>query len=314
MGIAVIGPVFVDLKGYPLSVYIPGGRNMGRVETVHGGVSRNVAEDLGNLGLRPVFVSLVDEDGSGTDVFVRLAKHGVDTRYIRQVNDGMGLWLAVFDDAGNVAASISKRPDFLPVLKTMEKHGDEIFRECDSVALEIDTDPSIVEMVLSFAEKYQKDVYAVVSNMSIALERKAYMKRVRCIVCNLEEAGLLFCDDYSLLEPEELKKILRKKREEAGIPGLIVTMGPAGAVYSDQEYGEGSCSAGDVRVVDTTGAGDSFFAGVCAGLTYGKTLQEACEIGARLADSVITTVENVCPRMRPEAFGLPAPPDTQKEQ
>ena len=32
MGIVVIGAVFVDIKGYPLSTYIPGGRNSGRVE------------------------------------------------------------------------------------------------------------------------------------------------------------------------------------------------------------------------------------------------------------------------------------------
>ena len=41
MGIVVIGAVFVDIKGYPLSTYIPGGRNAGRVEQVHGGVCRN---------------------------------------------------------------------------------------------------------------------------------------------------------------------------------------------------------------------------------------------------------------------------------
>ena len=42
-----------------------------------------------------------------------------------------------------------------------------------------------------------------------------------------------------------------------------------------------------VRVVDTTGAGDSFFAGVAIGLTYGRTLPESCVIGSRLAASVI---------------------------
>ena len=46
MGIVVFGAVFVDVKGYPLAPYIPGGRNVGRVLQVHGGVSRNVAEDF----------------------------------------------------------------------------------------------------------------------------------------------------------------------------------------------------------------------------------------------------------------------------
>ena len=61
MGIVVIGAVFVDIKGYPLSTYIPGGRNAGRIEQVHGGVSRNVVEDIANVELRPTFVGLVDE-------------------------------------------------------------------------------------------------------------------------------------------------------------------------------------------------------------------------------------------------------------
>ena len=65
MGIVVIGAVFVDIKGYPLSTYIPGGRNAGRMEQVHGGVSRNVAEDIANVELRPTFVSLVDDSGMG---------------------------------------------------------------------------------------------------------------------------------------------------------------------------------------------------------------------------------------------------------
>ena len=61
MSIVVMGAVFVDIKGYPLSSYIPGGRNAGRVVQVHGGVSRNIVEDIANVELRPTFVSLVDD-------------------------------------------------------------------------------------------------------------------------------------------------------------------------------------------------------------------------------------------------------------
>lgn len=57
---------------------------------------------------------------------------------------------------------------------------------------------------------------------------------------------------------------------------------------------------------DTTGAGDAFCAGVASGLTYGKTLEEAVEIGTRLAASVITSSENVCPRFLPAELGIDA--------
>ena len=52
MGITVLGAVFVDIKGFPTTAYIPGGRNVGNVVQVHGGVSRNIAEDIGNIQLR----------------------------------------------------------------------------------------------------------------------------------------------------------------------------------------------------------------------------------------------------------------------
>ena len=126
MGIVVIGAVFVDIKGYPLSTYIPGGRNAGRVEQVHGGVCRNVAEDIANVELRPTFVSLVDDTGSGQDVIDKLAKHKVNTKYIEKVPDGMGTWLAVFDNDGDVCAAISKRPDTTPLTRLLEEKGDEI--------------------------------------------------------------------------------------------------------------------------------------------------------------------------------------------
>ena len=48
-GIVVIGAVFVDIKGFPEDIYIPDGRNAGRIEDIHGGVSRNVVEDIANI-------------------------------------------------------------------------------------------------------------------------------------------------------------------------------------------------------------------------------------------------------------------------
>jgi len=59
-----------------------------------------------------------------------------------------------------------------------------------------------------------------------------------------------------------------------------------------------------VQVKDTTGAGDAFCAGVAIGITYGKTMAQAIDIGSTLAASVIISTENVCPRFLPSEFGL----------
>lgn len=304
MGIVVIGAVFVDVKGYPDGAFIPTGRNAGRIEQIHGGVGRNVAEDVANCELRPTFISLVDESGISKDVINKLNNHKVNTQYIRSTPDGMGTWLAVFGEDGDVYASISKRPDLRPIGDILDEFGDEIFRDADSVIIEIDINKSVVKRVFTLAEKYHTPVYAVVSNMSIAMERRDFLQSIDCFVCNQQEAGILFSDDYTTLGPEDMADVLAQKVTAARIPRMIVTMGDRGAVYASLEGEKGHCPARPVAVNDTTGAGDAFCAGAAIGLTYGKDLAQACQIGSLLAASVIATAENVCPRFQPAELGL----------
>ena len=304
MGIVVIGATFVDVKGYPLAQYIPGGRNVGRVVQVHGGVGRNVVEDIANVELRPTFVSVVDETGLSDDVVRNLIRHKVEIRYIARSEEGLGTWLAIFNNEGDVIASISRRPDLSAVRKVLEEQGDEIFSGADSIVVEFDIEEPILKKVLDLAQKHGKEVYTVISNMSIAMKRRDLLQRTSVLVCNEQEAGMLFTEDYSGTDPEDLKEIMVRRARLSGIPRIVVTLGERGAVYADKNGEAGVCPALRVDVVDTTGAGDAFFAGVAIGLTYGKTVGESCVIGTRLAASVITSRENVCPRFRPEEFGI----------
>lgn len=308
-GIVVIGAAFVDIKGYPYSQFIPGGRNSGHVVEVHGGVARNIVEDIANVELRPTFVTVVEKRGVSNDVVDKLEKHKCNTEYIKRADGGLGTWLAVFDNTGDVVASISKRPDLSRIEDILDDKGDEVFSAADSIAVEFDVDVPVLKKVIELAAKHGKKIYAPVSNMSIAIERRDLLQKIDCLVCNIEEAGLLFSEEYEGTEPEAMSEILYNKISQARIPAMVVTMGGSGAVYASLEGGSGYCPAPKTEVRDTTGAGDAFFAGVTIGLTYGKDLAEACEIGTRLANSVIVTDENVCPRFLPAEFGI----DVEKE-
>ena len=304
MGILVIGATFVDIKGFPFDNYLPTGRNAGKVEYVHGGVARNVVEDIANVELRPTFLSIVDDTPMGNAVIQKLNNHKVNTDYVLTRPDGMGTWLAVFDNNGDVAGSISKRPNMYPIAELLEEKGDEIFSQVPSVVLEIGLDKEIVKGTLSLAKKHKVKTFALVANMSIAAERRDLLQQFDCVICNQQEAGILFLDDYEDKTPEQMRDILAERITAANIPSMVVTMGGDGAVYANLQGEKGVCPARKVQVKDTTGAGDSFCAGVAIGMTYGKTMAEAVEIGTTLAASVITSSENVCPRFRPEEFGI----------
>ena len=304
MGILVIGATFVDIKGFPFDNYLPTGRNAGRVEYVHGGVARNVVEDIANVELRPTFLSIVDDTPMGDAVVQKLKNHKVNTDYVLTRPDGMGTWLAVFDNNGDVAGSISKRPNMYPIAELLEEKGDEIFSQVPSVVLEVGLDKEIIKGTLALAQKHNVKTFALVANMSIAAERRDLLQQFDCVICNQQEAGILFLDDYEDKTPDQMRDILAERIIAANIPSMVVTMGAEGAVYANLAGEKGTCPARKVQVKDTTGAGDSFCAGVAIGMTYGKTMAESVEIGTTLAASVITSSENVCPRFRPEEFGI----------
>ena len=304
MSIVVIGATFVDIKGFPMDNYIPTGRNVGRVEYLHGGVARNVVEDIANVELRPTFLGLVDDTPIGAAVLHKLQNHKVNTQYVQVVPEGMGTWLAVFDNNGDVAGSISKRPDLMPILTLLQEKGDEIFSQADSVVMEVDMEKDIVKTALELAEKFGCKTFGVVSNMSIAAKRRDFLQRFHCFICNRQEAGQLFLNDYTDYTPQQMEEMLRSKVTGAKIPSMVVTLGDQGAVYADMDGNSGVVPARNVLVKDTTGAGDAFCAGVVIGLTYGKNLKDSIDIGSVLAASVITSSENVCPRFLPGEFGI----------
>ena len=295
MGIVVIGAVFVDIKGFPLDAYIPTGRNAGHIKYIHGGVSRNVVEDIANIELRPTFLSIVDDSALGEDVIRKLQRHKVNTEYVQKIPEGMGTWLAVFDNDGDLAGSISQRPNLMPILDLINEKGDEIFKDCDSIVLEADIDPEIIKTVLDYSKKYNKKVFGVISNMTLAVDRRDLLQQFDCLVCN---------ENYSKKSPKDLCEIIYQKVSAGAIKSMVVTMGSKGSIYADHLGNKGICPAKKVTVRDTTGAGDAFCAGLTIGLTYRKDLSDAVEIGTKLAASVITSSENVCPRFLPRELGL----------
>lgn len=295
---AVFGSIFVDIKGFPFGKYLPTGRNVGDVKIVHGGVCRNVAENLANIGQGVSLVTMFETGAIGEDVRRRLAARGVDLKYAVTADAGMGMWLAVMNERGDLAGSISRQPDFSAMEELVERRGDEIVCGCDGVVLEIDMRASIAERVLSLAEKYARDVYVIVGNMSVILKHPEYLRRALLFILNEIEAGSLFDCALNRCDPPAVLETVRREASARGIREIVVTLGDQGAVYFDAERGESGCiPAEPTCMVDSTGAGDAFFSGTVAARLRGFPLDEAARMGAHLAALTIRSEESTCPRL-----------------
>lgn len=295
---AVIGTAFVDVKGYPKGAYDPHGRNVGDVAIVHGGVGRNVAENFSNVGMPVSFVSMLEDSAIGEEIEHHLLECGVNLdRAIRVSENGIGMWLVILDENGDLAGSISKMPDLSRLEESLSLNIDAIASESTAIILEMDLNERIAEMVVNAARKHGKPVYAIVGNMSVVLSRKDLVKQTDCFICNNIEAAKFFgvkaLVDYP---PQQMLEFLPDAATSAGIASMVVTMGAQGAVYYDGSTGDfGICPPVQAHVVDTCGAGDAFFSGTISALIKGRVLPDAAQYGAKLAAATIETDAATCP-------------------
>ncbi len=297
MKTTVFGVIFVDVKGFPFGKYNIKGRNLGNIKYCCGGVTRNIVENFANVGENVSFVTLNDNSPFAIDAISQLEKIGVDLEYVKVVEeDGVGMWMVILDDTGDVAGEISKMPDISALEEMIEECGDEIIKNSDNIIFEMDTNESISEKIISLAEKYNRKKYTVVGNMSVILKRKDLVKRTDCFICNEVEISRLLGEDLTELSAEKMAERLITACTKEKYPSLVVTMGKNGCAYYDSENKVGGvCPAKCVELVDSTGAGDAFLSGTVMALSKGYELSKAVEIGTCMAALTVGTQSSACP-------------------
>lgn len=291
---AVFGVIFVDIKGFPFGGYVPKGRNLGDIRFVHGGVARNVALNFSKVGQRVKFVTMTENSAIGREAAQVLSDSGVEMDAI--TDGGLGMWMVILDDSGDVAGQISKMPDIASLERLIDEKGDEIVRNCENIVLEMDAGEAISEKIIALAEKYDKRIYVIVGNMSVILRRRDLVKKVDTFICNEIEIGNLLEKDMTAFTPEEMEKAIKSASLSFDYPSLVVTMGSRGCAFYDKKNDvSGVCPAEKVNLVDSTGAGDAFLSGTVAALTSGYELCRAVRAGTHLAAMTCQYDESSCP-------------------
>ena len=98
---------------------------------------------------------------------------------------------------------------------------------------------------------------------------------------NASEAHALTGDT----DPERAARALAERFGE-----VVVTLGPAGALWTDGDAVLRAAAAPVDEVVNSTGAGDAFAAGLLSARAAGMSTAEALAAGCRLAARAVTQV------------------------
>jgi pseudouridine kinase len=294
--VSVIGTVFVDCKGFAVQSYTPQGRNLGNIKFVHGGVGRNIAENLASLDLSTNFVSSIDQSALGTDVRNRLTNIGVCTDYLAAApSEGMGMWLAILDETGNLAGSISQMPNLAALDSTIQAKGSEIMKKSSHIALELDLNEQLSKQIIDLAEQNQIPVYGIPGNLDVILKNPGLLPKLASFICNEFEAEKVISPAFNTLTIEDMIAELQRYVDSTGAASMVVTLGARGSIYYDARSKQsGYQNVFPVNVVDSSGAGDAFFSGTVMGLVRGLPLGDAVVCGTKVAGWTIESEENNC--------------------
>lgn len=246
-----------------------------------GGCACNIAVASARLGLKPLLVTALGEDTEGLSYLAVLHTTGVDTRLVGIVKGKRSPRTIIISDldGNHVTLYYPAASDY--TLETI-KHRLSILNDIDlNYGVITVGDPQLTELLVLYLQQrtvpilwsFKSDMRAYPHNLiQLLLQNATYL------ICNEAEAYLL----NSIMGLRDIKSILKY-----GLKGIIITMGDKGSqvIANDAEQLIPAIKAS--RIVDPTGAGDGFVAGVLFGLAHGLPPSISAQIGATVASFVL---------------------------
>ncbi|SDB24449.1 carbohydrate kinase family protein [Butyrivibrio sp. INlla16] len=286
--VTVIGAAIMDIHAGPVpgDLFSKGSVPADRMCISFGGDALNEAVVLSGLGVKTEIISVIGKDETGQSVLKNLRDNNVATEKIT-IEDGLttGMNIVLNDDEGeryfitNPYSSLRKLS-----LEHILPHIDDAADIVCFASMFVSPMLDIENMGVLFGKIKEKPERILIADMTTAKKGETIkdiaplFEFIDYIIPNEHEAALLTGGKT----PEESLEIFAQN----GAKNVIIKCGKKGCIYySDGQKGE--VSTRKVKVVDTTGAGDSFVAGFTYGLMNNMSIDDACKKGNEVAAKII---------------------------
>lgn len=282
--ILCVGEILIDFIGHQSDVLINNTRDYHRYL---GGSPTNVAMNSARLGLNPVMIASVGDDGFGEYIFKRLSEVNVNTDGIKKLNNIPTSVIFVSKSEGT--------PDFIP------------FREADCHITEnqIPTETLVQTNIFHttcFALSKQpaqttilkkaEEAYSLGCKLSIDINYSEKLWKNQEQALNVIKAYCKFNPLIKISEDDMLRLFEKELPHNEifnffhtqGVETVCLTLGSKGVKLSKK--GEKIIELPAIKVekvLDTTGAGDAFWSGFLFAYIKEKTIENCLQVALKLA-------------------------------
>jgi len=249
-----------------------------------GGKGANQAVASSKLGAETYLISRVGKDFIGEILLKNLEKNNVNRDYVKiDRNRNTGIALILVNSKGRNMIAVGPGADVKVSKRDIDESLD-IIKNSEIFLSQLEIPISTVEYAIKKAKEFGCKV--ILNPAPASPLPKDLLNYIDILTPNEVELESL---SGVKINPFDLKDVRKAalKLIDLGVKIVIVTLGERGALMVTK--GEAKHLMGvKVKVVDTTGAGDAFNAGLAVSLLEGKNIEEAVKI-ANFVGALATT-------------------------
>jgi sugar/nucleoside kinase (ribokinase family) len=278
------------VRPVPLDTPIGGGKlvQVDPIEVTTGGIVSNAGIALAHLGMRAAAFSLVGDDEWAAVIRSRYADHGIDTQHLKTLDGGATSTTAVLIDPSGersfahcVGAPKQMTRDLF--LNNLDVFARSRMMLIGYYSLMPNLEPDLADVLKAIRETGCLTALDAAGEGGGMKPLDRLLPHLDVYVPSLAEAT----HQTGQTEPEAIIDTFR----DCGAPGLLgVKLGARGAMLSREagQYLRIQQVPAPGPVVDTTGAGDCFYAGLLAGLLRGQSDEQAGRLAAATGACCVT--------------------------
>lgn len=286
----VIGGMNVDRKLSSFSDYLEETSNPVHMTQSVGGVARNVAENLGRLGMPCVLLSMWGKDGDAYYLKKQTSSFVDCSQITEHAYLPTSTYIAVLEKNGNLKTAYA----CMDICEEMDaawlKPQLEQIKPYDVVVADLNLPQSSLELLLSEQQKKQFFLSFIPVSVAKMSKMPASLKGLSLLVVNQLETETYL---HLSIKTEEDLLMAAKAWKARGVDTVVITQGGKKLCCLSEKEELMLVPPYLEKMVDATGAGDAFCATLLAALFNQNTLKESLLLAMTNAYHTLQTEQTV---------------------